>query len=314
MFRFEISNLPEKIQKTSLYYWQAAQRQLRAYAFDYRPRAIGRPIFIVGCSRAGTTLVYKTFSESRQLASLQRESHDFWAVLHPPAARGWDSHVIPPQCANAMDRQALARLFFVRCGRCDWIVDKNNQNGLSIPYLFELFPQAHFVFVKRNPGDNVQSLIRGWGRPEAFGSWAVELPAEVAIDDGRYRRWCFFLPPGWRAYTHRPIEEVCAFQYAAMNEAILEASARVPKAQWHEIAYETILQDPVAAFRDLFESCGLAFDEPLQRHCREVLQRPYNAFSAIGTDKWRRSDDRRRIERVLPTLADIADRLGYRLG
>ncbi|BCX89802.1 hypothetical protein MIN45_P2175 [Methylomarinovum tepidoasis] len=311
---FDVQDLAEKVHKTLHHYLESVRRSIRAGRFDLRPRLIERPVFIVGCSRAGTTLVYKTFSESSRLASLQRETHDFWARLHPPAERNWDSHVIPPQYANDRDRQALARLFFIRCGRCDRIVDKNNQNGLSIPYLLALFPQAHFVFVKRNPGDNIQSLIRGWGKAEEFGDWAAALPVEVAVDGGRYRRWCFFLPPGWRDYTHSSIEEVCAFQYAAMNEAIVDARRLVPKAQWHEIAYESILEDPSATFQSLFEACGLPFDARLQRHCQQVLQRPYNAFSRIGTDKWRQSEDRQRIERVLPGLETVATRLGYQLG
>ena len=48
------------------------------------------PIIVVGCSRAGTTLVYKPLSESRKIGSLQRETRDYWACLHPLADTGVD--------------------------------------------------------------------------------------------------------------------------------------------------------------------------------------------------------------------------------
>ena len=214
---------------------------------------------MVGCSRAGTTLVYKTLSESALLGSLQKETHDFWAGLHPPAERNWDTHRIPPEKASDADRNAVARLFYTHTGKCR-IVDKNNQNGLSIPYLNKLFPDAHFVYIKRSPGDNINSLIRGWQKSEDFGAWADELPETVAIDGGSYSRWCFFLAEGWRDYLNSPIEEVCAFQYRAMNEAILAAKTCISSGHWHELAYEAILNDPVEEFRKIFEGCDLPFD------------------------------------------------------
>ena len=190
-------------------------------------------------------------------------------------------------------------------------VDKNNQNGLCVPYLHALFPDAHFVYVKRSPGDNINSLIEGWGKPAEFATWSQSLPVEVRVDGGRYRRWCFFLFDGWREYVDRTIEEVCAAQYVAMNRAILDARRCVPPAQWTEIVYEDLVRDPVAGFRAAFESAGLAFDGRLEQHCRNVLGTPYNAFSPIEIDKWRGQRNRARIERVLPAVLPIAREMGY---
>ena len=78
--------------------------------------------------------------------------------------------------------------------------------------------------------------------------------------------------------------------------------------------YEDFLRDPVAAFRRVFEGCGLAFDSRLERHCAQVLDIPYNAFSAIRLDKWKDGRNRERVERALPQVADIASRMGYKDG
>ena len=254
--------------------------------------------------------MYKTLSESREIGSLQRETHDFWIDLHPLSQKDWDTHGLAAVDASEHDRDHVSRYFYAWTGQHRW-VDKNNQNGLCVPYLAALFPDAVFVYVKRSPGDNLHSLIEGWGKPDEFATWSSALPAKVAVDGGRYRQWCFFLAPGWRDYVEAPIEDVAAFQYESINRAILDARLAIPPAQWVEVFYEDFLRDPVTTFRRVFEGCGLRFDSRLEEHCARVLEIPYNAFSAIRLDKWKDGRNRERIERVLPRVADIATRMGY---
>ena len=268
------------------------------------------PVFIVGCSRAGTTLVYKTFSESEELGSLQKETHDFWSGFHPLEERDWESHTLLAKDARESDRLTVARYFFSNTGKRRF-VDKNNQNGLCIRYLHTLFPDACFIYVKRSPGDNLNSLMEGWRRPDEYATWSDDLPEKVSIDGGEITRWCFFLPDGWRSHLDSALEAVCAFQYRAMNEAILEAKPSIPAAQWIEIMYEDLLADPVSGFRTAIENCGIAFTPALQRHCESVLANPYNAFSEIRRDKWRQGRNRERLEKVLPSLGRLAVRMGY---
>lgn len=299
-----------KVEKTAAHYWGRGARLVRGRVWDLRPVVAARPVFVVGCSRGGTTLVYRTLSESSELGSLRRETHDYWDALHPIAQRGWRSHAMGAEDASEADRRAVSRHFYVGAGRRRF-VDKNNQNGLAIPYLHALFPDAHFVYIKRSPGDNIHSLMEGWRRAGSFGLWSEDLPQTLAIDGGRFSRWCFFLPPGWESYLEASLEAVCAFQYRSMNEAILNARAGVPDAQWCEIAYEDVLADPVGEFRRVFEQAGLRFDDRLRVHCETVLATPYNAFSEIRKDKWLDAPDAERIKRVLPDVAGTAARMGY---
>ncbi len=269
-----------------------------------------RPVFVVGCSRAGTTLVYKTLSASPELGSLQRETHDFWVNLHTLQERNWDTHALRAVDARTTDKDAVERLFYTSTGRRRW-VDKNNQNGLCIPYLHALFPDANFVFIKRNPGDNLNSLIEGWGKGEKFSTWSGDLPMEVAIENGDYRRWCFFLADGWREYVNAPIEEVVAFQYESINQAILTAKKSVPITQWIDVFYEDILRDPAEGFRQVFQSCDLGYGKDLKAYCRGVLQIPYDVFGEINLNKWKEGRNREKVERALPWVQRIASELGY---
>lgn len=299
-----MNQLQEKIEKTLKHYYKLALIKARSLAYPYLNVEFKQPIFVIGCSRAGTTMVYKTFSYSSYLGSLNKETHDFWVKLHPLAERNWETHAIDENLANDRDRKIVTRFFFTMTGKRR-IVDKNNQNGLSVLYLFRLFPDAHFVYIKRNPGDNIDSLINGWNKADEFGSWADDLPEEIAIDNGKYRRWCFFLARGWRNLTKATIEEVCAFQYKAINEAILSAKEQIPPEQWHQVDYETLIANPVVEFKKLLEGCSVPFDNAIEQHCRTVLDKPYNTFSEIGVEKWKKSVNREKIERVLPLVAGI---------
>jgi hypothetical protein len=214
--------------------------------------------------------------------------------------------------ATDRDRSLVSHHFYTHTGRLR-VVDKNNQNGLCVPYLHALFPDAHFVYVKRHPGDNLHSLIEGWGKPDEFATWSSELPCKISVDGGRYTRWCFFLAEGWRNHLDATIEEVCAFQYNTINRAILDARMEIPRAQWTEIFYEDLVRDPVGGFRKVFQSVGLAFTHEMQSYCARVLETPFNAFSEIRLDKWRLQHNRERIERVLPTVAEVSLRMGYTL-
>lgn len=301
-----------KADKTLRYHGKQILRAARGAWWDVHRFPAKRPIFIIGCSRAGTTLVYKTFSESKYLGTLQRETHDFWSDMHPLKDKHFDTHALAAQDATQHDRDKVARYFYTYTGT-ERFVDKNNQNGLGVPYLYTLFPDAHFVYVKRSPGDNLNSLIEGWSKPEEFATWSKQLPERIAVEHGRYTHWCFFLAQGWRDYINAPVEEVCAFQYDAINQAILDARRTIPALQWSEVFYEDLVRDPVESFRKLLKASGLPFDARLQAHCANVLKTPYNAFSEIRLDKWKDGHNCEKIERVMHKVASVASAMGYNL-
>jgi len=246
-----MADLINKIDKTIRYHTKTIQRGLRGKWWDITHPAADRPVIVLGCSRAGTTVVYKTLSESPQLGTLQRETHDFWIDLHPVEDKHWNTHALDASDATEKDREFVTRYFYSWTGHSRW-VDKNNQNGLCVPYLRTLFPDAVFVYVKRSPGDNINSLIEGWGKPDKYATWSGQFPVQVAIDNGRYTQWCFFLAEGWRNFPKSPIEEVAAFHFQyhahgrdtadanvqAINYTILDAYTSRPARQWGDIFHK----------------------------------------------------------------------------
>ncbi|HIA08919.1 MAG TPA: sulfotransferase [Chromatiaceae bacterium] len=299
-----------KITKNLMFYSRRGLQWLRGIVWPLVGRRLQRPVFVVGCSRAGTTLLYKLLSQAPELRSLNRETHDVWIDLHPLAEREWSSHALGSDHASDVDRDAMSRYFYRHLGNRR-VVDKNNQNGLCIPYLHALFPDATFVYVKRSPGDNINSLMHGWGKAQEFGTWADTLPENVQISGGRYQRWCFFLAEGWRNLLSAEIETVCAFQYRTMNEAIMLAGAAIPSSQWVEIKYEDLVANADAELAAIFRACGVHYSDALQAACKKTMATPFNEFSEIRLDKWKSGAHTQQIEQVLGEVSAVAHQMGY---
>ncbi len=307
----ESNGFVTKIHKNFYYYSGITQRYWRTLLFSIVKPKFYRPVFIIGCSRSGTTAVYKTLSLAKELASLHKESHDFWNDLHPPSENNWDSHMLRKEQANKIDHEAVSRYFYRYVGARRF-VDKANQNCFRIPYLNKLFPDAFFVYVKRDGRDNINSLIHGWSRPEEFGAWSQDLPAEVRIDNGAYMRWCFFLFLEWRNYLSSSIEEVCARQWVEANRSILMAKEQIPGNRWTEIFYEDILSSSKETFQTIFRQLELPFDEEMKLHCESMVKNPYNAFSTPRLHKWR-DENHERIGQILPIISDTMTDMGYKM-
>ena len=272
------------------------------------------PIFVIGCCRAGTTVTFDTIARSQDLHTLGYSTPEFWDALHGPHHNNWASEAATADDADPTHRNRALAYFYARLGPGRYI-DKTCINVLRIPYLLTLFPQAHFVFIYRDGRDNISSLIDGWrvGGPFGLRQFLGEFPEPVMINDGEFRDWHFLLPPGWAAYNQSKLEDVCAFQWVASNQAALDAKALVPARQWTEIKYEDLFDQPLEVFRATFDRLGLPFTAEIQRHC-EHLNKHHTSTISGGPQKqkWRRRNPEE-IGRVLGTIAPMMQRLGYRM-
>ncbi|MDO9007523.1 MAG: sulfotransferase, partial [Thiobacillus sp.] len=62
-----LSEFFDKVAKTLAYHARRLLRGVRGVRWNLSRRPARRPIIVVGCSRAGTTLVYKMLSESHEI-------------------------------------------------------------------------------------------------------------------------------------------------------------------------------------------------------------------------------------------------------
>jgi hypothetical protein len=288
---------------------RVARQALRALAplpalFDVAPPP--QPIFLLGCPRSGTSVLTAILQHSPEVAGLPGEGHVLWEALHHPKYHGWRSNELGAQDASERDRRFFSAAMRA-IARGKRFLDKTPKNSLRIPYLLALFPDADFVFIKRRGADNVNSLIQGWRAEPRFVTY--NLPVGSDRERARFS-WSFVLIPGWRDLLGAPLEEICARQYVASNEAVLANAALVDPARWTSILYEDLVASPEDEVARLVDRLGLALTPEMRRIARELERLPINIVTPPRAGKWR-VENRAAVERVLPLIADVERRLGY---
>lgn len=292
---------------------RALRWEMRGLWYDLTRPQMPDPVFVVGCSRSGTTVTYETLALHPGFLKFGWEIPQFWNGLYGPLNNGWESEAAGAEHARPEHRHAAFRYFYARLGP-GWVLDKTCINVMRIPYLHALFPQAKFVFIQRDGRDNVSSMMDGWRMGRTDGRFELTqffgpFPEEVAINGGEFREWCFFLPPGWRGYNRALLEEVCAYQWLTANRLALAAKAQIPPEQWIHLRYEDLFDRPVAMFRTAFERLGIPFTAEVEAHCRNL--RPTSIVKgAPKRQKWKEANPEA-IARILPVIAPMQRALGY---
>ena len=286
---------------------------LRGLWWDVIRPTVPDPVFVIGCSRSGTTITYETLAASPTFLSFGWEVPQFWNDLHGPLTNGWHSEAALADDARPEHRTSALRYFYQRLGT-GWLLDKTCINVMRIPYLYRLFPQAKFVFIQRDGRDNISSMMDGWRVGRSDGRFELSqffgpFPEPVAIHGGEFKEWSFFLAPGWRQYNHASLEEVCAFQWISANRMAIDAKKSIPSAQWVHLRYEDIFEQPVEMFRAAFAQLGVPFTPDLQTRCADL--QPTSVVSGRPKmQKWREHNPEA-VERVLPMIASLMHELGY---
>jgi hypothetical protein len=287
--------------------------QLRGLWWDVTRPAVPDPVFVVGCSRSGTTITYETIAAAPQFLEFGWEIPQFWDGLYGPLNNGWESEAAGAENARPEQRDAAFRYFYQRLG-AGWVLDKTCINVMRIPYLYRLFPDAKFVFIQRDGRDNVSSMMDGWRMGRTDGRFELSqffgpFPEPVAINGGEFKEWAFFLAPGWREYNHASLEEVCAFQWVSANRMALDAKKVVPPAQWIHLRYEDIFDRSVEMFREAFDQLGIPFTADLEARCAN-LQPTSIVKGKPKRQKWREHNPEA-IERILPMIRPLMLEMGY---
>ncbi len=270
------------------------------------PRA---PIFVIGTPRSGTSMLFDLLNRSPEVASLDAESHLLWEAFHPDADPAWTSHRIEPSAVTRRERRALSWALDRIAGRVRYL-DKDPRNCFRIPYLLELFPDARFVFIRRDGRAVVSSLITGW---RSAGAMAPGTPVRrpLRVDGYEGTTWRYAVPPGWEEYASgHTLAQVCAFQWVSAVEAVLDAKPFVEEDRWTDVAYEDLARDPGPTLERLLARLDLSIDPRVTTYAASLDRRPVRAVTPPRPDKWR-EENPSEIAEILDTIAPTMRRLGY---
>lgn len=265
---------------------------------------VANPVFIIGAPRSGTSILYRALSLHPELWHLPRESHAvFEGPFHPD--RGWNSNritasdvtaehrdaVVDGFCRRVLnlgvlnvdqqslitDRSLLQRvrnrvamsLYAARSRRrlpaSFRLLEKTPKNSLRVSALSAMFPDARFVFLARNPRENVDSLIAGWRAVDRLGPFrrhrfcaaGYDVTRRLRLADYDGPRWKFALIPGWEQLAGRTVADVAAAQYMVCNDVAQSDLQQVPADRVFQLGFEQFVQEPVRLIRQIFEWADL---------------------------------------------------------
>ena len=266
-------------------------------------RDVREPIFVIGCPRSGTTLLFDLLRRHPDLASLGAEGHRFWDAHQHPARKGWGSDRSTPS-SIARDEPAFVSAAIARVARGSRFVDKTPRNALRVPYLDALFPDARFVFLHRDGRATVASLIEGWTARRGI---SYRLPVRLELDRHRGRYWSYVLPPGWRGWIRTSVPAVAALQYRTSNEIALDDLAAIDRSRVTTVSFEALLDRPADTIGGVLARLELPSADEVLGPAAELDRHAVSSLSPPRPGKWR--DRAALIEPVLPLIEPTMRRL-----
>jgi len=256
------------------------------------------PIFIVAAPRSGSTMLFETLEQHRELWTLGDESHQLFEsipALHP-ASHGFESNALDAEDLNdEIGRSLLAGILRKlrnangkkfsempddAIGSGIRFLEKTPKNALRIPFLQALFPSAKFVYLYRDPEPNIGSIIDAWNSGKF-----VTYPR---LPNWPGKPWSLLLSNGWQKFKHRPLAEIAAWQWASTNKKIINDLQKLPADKWIAINYSDVLQEKEAKLRELCAFSSIAFGPKMQALCKQDLPDSKYTLSKPNAEKWKR--------------------------
>lgn len=235
---------------------------------DFQKAAV-TPVFIIGLPRSGTTLVEQILASHPQIfgGGELKLLGELYLRLEDMAARnpGLASEDILEQMAPEWRAEFQAKLTDIGGAGHAFVTDKMPLNYPYAGMARALFPEAKFIFLKRDAMDNCLSMY--------FQPLTDSYPASVDLGDlGRYYR---------------------------RFEAYLDHWRTVLGGGWADLKYEDLVSDQEGETRNLIDFLGLPWDEaclkfyentrPVRTLSNVQVRRP---ISNQGVGRWKRYEGR----------------------
>ena len=266
-----------------------------------RDPVFDRPVFIVSPPRSGSTMLFETLARAPNLFTIGDESHQLIEGVPElsPQSRNFESNRLLAADMTPALAETLRRRFFEALRDRDGrpppgvlqvrMLEKTPKNSLRVPFLASVFPEAHFIYLYRDPRQVLSSMIEAWttGRFRTY----PRLPGWTGPP------WSLLLVPGWRELIGRPLHEIVAAQWNAATRLLIDDLEALPPERRTIARYDALVAEPAVEIGRLCAATGLDWDDP-----RLELRLSKYTVSPPDADKWRRHAAE--IEAVLPSLAE----------
>jgi hypothetical protein len=274
-----------------------------------------RPVFVIGCPRSGTTLLYDMLQSAGGFARYGAESNAFsiltptfgnlksqrnrqdllksWLKSHLFRASHLDSTSIAPKLLQTASTGEFLRVLMEEIARSQHVdrwADQTPSHLYHIPEIRTAFPDALFVHMIRDGRDVALSLGKpGWIKP--LPGQSHNLRAAAALF------WAWTVRKG-RAYGQTLPSDYLEVRYEELVQSPRDTLSRLGGFIQHDLDYDRIQQTPVGSVK-----------KPNTSFTKESAA---GAFSPVG--RWRRALSGPDLASLEYLIGDLLTDLGYRLG
>lgn len=277
------------------------------------------PIILFGNFRSGTTLLQKLISTHPDVVSLY-EPVSLWLYADPVRSHDeFDESDATDQVKRYIRNEFLQ---YQQQNGNRIIVEKTPHNILRIPYVRAIFPEAHFLYIVRNPLSFVSSVELKWQQPATRKRIAKRLKFTPVTQLHHYVKR--FLSQQWnnrilkRKYLsiwgprYKGIQEdlktedlmvVIARQWARSSAKAERDLALLEENGVLRLRYEDFVEDPVSDMERICAHCGLQMTDEMARIVKETVK-------TDRKHKWQRFEPQV-LARIIPELSDEMERNGY---
>jgi hypothetical protein len=281
---------------------------------------IQRPIIIIGAPRSGTTILQRCLAVHPGLWHLRAESHYILEGPYHPRKLGRQSNRCTKEDTDEETVESIRERFYeeamnvskvlsnpgwlfgtsslvgralsaaavLSLGNCSKLakpdelrfLEKTPKNSLRVSLLDRLFPDALFIWNRRHPANNIDSLVAGWHTSDKIGP--IELPRfarasypvaeELNLKDYSDKWWKFALVPEWETLQSKTIGEVAAWQYYQCNRYALKDFQAIDDERIFELDHESFVRDPLSNVRDILEWADLPTSQVIEQFSRALPQ------------------------------------------
>lgn len=226
---------------------------------------VDKPIVILSAPRAGSTLLFETLALHPQVSTIGGESHAI--IEHVPelstVARGYVSNRLNEEDATEGVKEKLIQRFLAQsrdykgtlkgqsCGGIR-LLEKTPKNCLRVAFLNAVFPDAKFIYLVREPKENISSIMQAW-KSKRFVTYP-DLP-------GRKGGWSLFLPEAWETLREASLAEIASYQWRTANDNIISSLASIEEPRSMIVNYSEFVSDPKSTLNRI-----LAFAELERSH------------------------------------------------
>jgi hypothetical protein len=283
--------------------------------------ALKPPIILFGNFRSGTTMLQKLISTHPEVVPLY-EPVGLWLYADP----GRSHDEFDKKDATDKVRRYIRNEFlkYQQQHGNRIVVEKTPHNILRISYVRAIFPEAHFLYIIRNPLSFVSSVELKWQQPATRKRIVKRLKSTPITQVHHYLKR--FLSQQWnnrilgRKYLsiwgprYKGIQEdlktenlmaVIARQWSRSSSNAERDLALFGEGQVFRLRYEDFVQDPISYMDRICAHCGLQMTDDMAKTVKETVKTDRKL-------KWQRFEPHV-LARIVPELSDEMRRHGYEI-